>query len=67
MEDKDAIIRQQWAIIKDQQTTIGKQRVELAEHRERERYIDGQRWGFALWLLLNDLWPFSLWFHRFDS
>lgn len=64
---KDAIIRQQELIIKDYQTTINQQHIELAHHREREHHIDHCRWGFALWLLLNDLWPFSLWYHRFDG
>jgi hypothetical protein len=24
------------------------------------------RWGFFWWLLLQDVWPFSIWYHRFD-
>jgi DNA-binding IclR family transcriptional regulator len=64
---KDTIIKQQELIIRDQQTTIDTLHNELAHHREREHLIDDSRWGFALWLILNDVWPFSLWYHRFDG
>jgi hypothetical protein len=59
---KDVVIRQQELIIRDYQATINTQHLELAQHRERERYIDGERWGFALWLMFHDLWPFSMWY-----
>lgn len=57
--DKDAIIRQQRLIIRDQ-------RLELARHRMREHLIDHDEWGFLRWLLLRDIWPFSWWYHRFE-
>jgi len=63
-ENKDAIIRQQWLIITDQQTTINQQRTELAYHRQFESRQEP--WRFALWLLLHDLWPFSVWYHRHE-
>lgn len=66
MEDKDAIIRQQGLIIADQTNTINQLRTELAPHRQWDSFARRERWRFALWLLINDVWPFSLWYHRFD-
>jgi hypothetical protein len=38
---------------------------ELAEHRQFE-HSRNHPWGFFWWLLLENIWPFSLWYHRFD-
>lgn len=66
MEDKDAIIQQQWSIIKDQQTTINQLRTELAPFRTWNSFARREPWRFALYLLLKDIWPFSLWYGRFE-
>ena len=55
------------ALIREQTTLLNQQRVELAHHRELHEHIQHGPWRFARWLLLNDLWPFSLWYHRFDG
>ena len=34
MEDKDAIINQQWLIMRDQEQTINKQRCQLAYYQQ---------------------------------
>jgi hypothetical protein len=39
---------------------------ELAEHRELHEYIKQGPWRFARYLLIHDVWPFSIWYHRFD-
>jgi hypothetical protein len=39
---------------------------ELAEHRDLHEYIKQGPWRFALYLLINDVWPFSVWYHRFE-
>lgn len=67
MEDESAVVKHLRLIIQDQAKIINQQHIELAEHREREHLIADCPWGFALWLLLNDVWPFSLWYHRFDG
>ena len=66
MEDKDAIIRQQALIIRDVTDTNNKLRTELAPHRRWNNFARKQPWRFALFLLLNDVWPFSLWYGRFE-
>ena len=39
---------------------------ELAEHRDLHTHIKKGPWGFFWWLLLENVWPFSVWYHRFD-
>ena len=46
-------------VIADQTEIINTQRLELAKLRTERRWIAGQRWHFAFYLLLHDLWPFS--------
>jgi hypothetical protein len=53
-------------IVTNQEQTIAHQRQELAERRYRDHLVDESPWGFALWLLLKEVWPFSRWYHRFD-
>lgn len=55
------------AIIREQTETMNQQRIELAHHREFSEYSRKHPWQFFLWLLLNNVWPFSLWYHRFDG
>jgi hypothetical protein len=64
MEDKDAIINQQWLIMRDQEQTINKQRCQLAYYQQFERYKHPI--SFLLWVTLNDVWPFRFWYHRND-
>ena len=66
MEDKDSIIRQQGLIMADQTNTINQLRTELAYHRQWEHRI-ACPWSFFWWLLLQDVWPFRLWYGRFDG
>lgn len=66
MEDKEAIIRQQRLIIRDQQATINQQRTELAYHRQFE-HSRNHPWFFFWWLLLHNVWPFRWWYGRFDQ
>ena len=40
---------------------------ELAEHRDLHKNIKNGPWGFFWWLLLGNVWPFSIWYHRFDG
>jgi hypothetical protein len=39
---------------------------ELAKHRQFD-IVSKDRWGYFWWLLLNNIWPFSIWYHRFDG
>jgi hypothetical protein len=39
---------------------------ELAEHRDIHEHIKKGPWRFALWCLLHEVWPFSIWYGRFD-
>lgn len=64
---KDAIIKQQELIIRDLTTTNNALRIELAPHRQWNSFARQQPWRFALFLLLSEVWPFSLWYHRFDG
>lgn len=45
---------------------IERQRLELAEHRQWYRFAKSEPWHFACWLMFKDVWPFSIWYHRFD-
>jgi hypothetical protein len=62
---KDAIIEQQRLIIRDQLLVIDKQRCELAERRQFSAASE-HPWQYFWWLLLHDLWPFSIWYGRFN-
>ncbi len=38
---------------------------ELAEHRQFE-HSRNHPWQFFWWLVLRNVFPFSIWYHRFD-
>ena len=61
---KDAIIEQLRLIIRDQTATINTLRTEIAPHRIWTSYARRQPWRFALFLLLKDIWPWSMWYGR---
>ncbi len=48
-----------------QNDIINKQRCELAYHRQFDRSRK-HLWHFFWWLLINNVWPFSIWYHRFE-
>lgn len=68
MEDKDAIINQQWLLIRDQMTTINTQRNRIAELEYRIHKFDliyTQPVRFLCWFWSSRIWPFSLiWGHN---
>jgi hypothetical protein len=68
MEDKDAIIRQQWLIIKDQEATINTQRCEIAylkNEKHRFELIYTSPIWFLWWFWRSRFFPFSLiWGHQ---
>ena len=66
IEHQAELLRSQSTICQCQRSVLEAQRLELAERRLKDRLIDAEPWGFALFLLLKDVWPFSLWYHRFD-
>jgi hypothetical protein len=53
-------------VVDTQTRTLDVMRQELAERRHRDHLVDHDSIGFTLWLLLHDIFPFSLWYHRFD-
>jgi hypothetical protein len=59
MEDSPQITHLK-LVIADQTETINKQHLELTKLRTERKWIAHQRWGFAFYLLLHDVWPFSL-------
>lgn len=73
LDAKDRIIEQQQEQITLLQELAETRRVnlmvqckELAEHRDLHTHIRKGPWGFFWWLLLENVWPFSVWYHRFD-
>lgn len=64
-EAKDAVIRQQGLIIKDQLHTIAAQRNHISRleyNNHRFDVADKEPLRFLLWVLLRDVWPFKyLW------
>jgi hypothetical protein len=70
---KDRIIGQQEehitlleALAESRRLAFMYQTKELAEHRELHEHIKQGPLRFALWSLLKDVWPFAVWYHRFD-
>jgi hypothetical protein len=63
---KDAIIEQLEELAEQRRLDYMNQCKELAARRESDKHIDGAPWRFACWLMFKDLWPFSIWYHRFD-
>ena len=66
MEDESAVVKHLRLIIRDLTEENNRLRTELAPHRQWDNFAKRERWRFALFLLLSDVWPFSLWYHRFD-
>lgn len=57
----------QQAIIHRQAELIRIQHNELAELRHRAYLVDNDPLGFALWLILHEIWPFSVWYRRHEA
>ena len=38
---------------------------ELAELR-KYHFVNNNRWGFLLFMLVGDIWPFAIWYRRFE-
>lgn len=73
LDAKDRIIEQQEEhvtlleeLAEQRRLAFMHQTKELAEHRDLQDHIKEGPWRFALWLLLENVWPFSVWYHRFD-
>jgi hypothetical protein len=71
LDAKDHIIEQQEEKItlleelaETRRLNLMAQTRELAEHRQFEHYSRKDRWGFFWWLLLQNVWPFSIWYGR---
>jgi hypothetical protein len=72
LDAKDTIIEQQQTQIVLLQELAEQRRLvhlhqckELAELR-RYHHVNMHRWGFLLFMLVGDIWPFSIWYHRFE-
>ena len=72
LDVKDRIIEQQQeniALLEDlveaRRVALVNQAQELAHHRSFE-HSRKHPWRFFWWLVLNNVWPFSVWYHRFD-
>ncbi len=70
---KDRIIGQQEehitlleALAESRRLVFMYQTKELAEHRELHEHVKQGPLRFALWSLLKDVWPFSIFYHRFE-
>lgn len=57
----------QQEIIRRQEELIRLQHNELAWRRYRDHMVDESPVGFALWLLLKDVYPFKWWYSRHGS
>jgi hypothetical protein len=73
LDAKDTIIEQQQTQIVLLQELAEQRRLvhlhqskELAELRDLHEYSRNKRWVFFFWLLLENVWPFSIWYHRFE-
>jgi hypothetical protein len=53
-------------MVEQRRLALTHQSRELADHRDLHQYSRKSRWGFFWWLALNNIWPFSIWYHRFD-
>jgi len=72
LASKDRIIGQQEeqigllaVLAETRRLNLMAQSQELAEHRQFEESRN-HPWQFFWWLLLRNVWPFSVWYHRFD-
>jgi len=64
---KEATIKLLEGIVDSQKERLALQHNELAERRFRDHLVDESPWGFAAWMLLKDVFPFSLWYHRHEN
>lgn len=58
-EDKDAIIRQQRAIIKDQEATNAELHLAFTRYKDFYWHAEREPWGYFFWLIFGNIWPFS--------
>ena len=72
IEAKDKIIGQQQEQIalleelaEQRRIAFHHQSKELAELRQYH-HVNKCRWGFFWWLLLHNVWPFTLWYRKFE-
>ena len=74
LDVKDRIIEQQQEkmtqledLAEARRLNLMYQTKELAEHRDLREHIRQGPWRLFWWLLLENVWPFSVWYHRFDG
>jgi hypothetical protein len=66
LDAKDKQIELLESIVEQRRLTLMYQSKELADLREYH-HVNKQRWGFFWYLVLSNVWPFSIWYHRFEN
>ena len=64
---RDNVIEKQEALIRNLTEENNRLRCELAPHRVWDDYSRQQPWRYCMFLMLKDVFPFSLWYHRHDG